>query len=365
MKFYAVIGAGLGDEGKGQTVHNLCKQNVNCLVIRYCGGPQAGHNVIHNGPSHIFANFGSGTLLNVPTYISKYCFVDPIALINERYVLNNKNVLPLIFIDPDCEIILPYDKDNDYLNHRLSNNGSCFTGIASAEIRKNMNYSIKFSDLYNDIILNIKLNQLLEHYYVDEIPNKEGFNEAIKEIRKGLWIHPVMPDISDFKTIIFEGAQGLLLDREYGFFPHVSRGNTGSKNVVLIMKDIFYQDISDSSIEYNLISRAYQTRHGQGPMTNLDIKFDINQNKNEINNYNDRQGEFRKTMLDLDLLSYSLNCDKNIRESKNKKLIITCFKDLNEFKFTHNKKIISCKNRKKFIEKIENILKINTFSYEI
>ncbi len=73
-----VLGSFMGDEGKGQTVHNICAKNPeNSLVIRFSGGHQVGHTVKYGDLMHTFSNFGSGTLLGVPTYWSEYCTVDP------------------------------------------------------------------------------------------------------------------------------------------------------------------------------------------------------------------------------------------------------------------------------------------------
>lgn len=76
-----VLGSFMGDEGKGQTVHNICAKNPeNSLVIRFSGGHQVGHTVKYGDLMHTFSNFGSGTLLGVPTYWSEYCTVDPLHL---------------------------------------------------------------------------------------------------------------------------------------------------------------------------------------------------------------------------------------------------------------------------------------------
>ncbi|HSY75885.1 MAG TPA: adenylosuccinate synthetase, partial [Bacteroidia bacterium] len=67
-KVSIVVGLGYGDESKGSTTAFLCQQGSNPLVIRYCGGHQAGHTVIYSGKRHVFSNFGSGTLQGAPTY---------------------------------------------------------------------------------------------------------------------------------------------------------------------------------------------------------------------------------------------------------------------------------------------------------
>ena len=78
-----VIGAGFGDEGKGNMVNYLCKNSEKPLVIRFNGGHQMGHMCVVNEMRHIFSNFGSGSLVGAPTYISEYCTVDPVGTKNE------------------------------------------------------------------------------------------------------------------------------------------------------------------------------------------------------------------------------------------------------------------------------------------
>jgi adenylosuccinate synthase len=79
----AVLGAGFGDEGKGLVTDWLCRSCAKPLVIRFCGGQQAGHTVAANGLRHVFSNFGAGTLRGVPTYFSRFCTIDPVGMINE------------------------------------------------------------------------------------------------------------------------------------------------------------------------------------------------------------------------------------------------------------------------------------------
>lgn len=88
----AVIGLGFGDEGKGITTDYLCSKTKNPLVVRFCGGSQVGHTVVHNGIRHVFSSFGSGTLRGVPTYWSHKCALDPIGMLNELDVLKEKGI---------------------------------------------------------------------------------------------------------------------------------------------------------------------------------------------------------------------------------------------------------------------------------
>jgi adenylosuccinate synthase len=83
-----VIGLQFGDEGKGK-VTSILARKYDCSVVRYSGGQQAGHRVVskESGSEHIFASFGSGTLSGRPTIWSKYCTINPYALINEMEIL--------------------------------------------------------------------------------------------------------------------------------------------------------------------------------------------------------------------------------------------------------------------------------------
>ena len=109
------------------------------------------------------------------------------------------------------------------------------------------------------------------------------------------------------------------------------------------------------------VTRAYQTRHGNGPMTNEEIPHNIKKNPNETNQTNKFQGEFRRTILDLDLLKYSINSDAYFNNCK-KYLCMTCLDHVeNEWKFTYNNEVIVIESEKQFIERIEDLLKIEVY----
>lgn len=95
-------------------------------------------------------------------------------------------------------------------------------------------------------------------------------------------------------------------------------------------------------------------------MSNEDKPHNIQLNPNETNITNTYQGEFRISLLDLDLLLYGINKDENIRKSQNCKLFITCLDQIqNEYRFTYSEKIVYCKDEKEFINKIKYFLQIN------
>jgi adenylosuccinate synthase len=120
-------------------------------------------------------------------------------------------------------------------------------------------------------------------------------------------------------TCIFEGAQGILLDMDLGFFPYVTRSYTTSRNAMAIMKR---NCLPRPSVYY--VTRSYQTRHGAGPMTNEHLSLEIDINEQETNFFNPWQGSFRKAVLDLDLLRYAVLGDSHFSGDVPKSLVITC-----------------------------------------
>ena len=152
--------------------------------------------------------------------------------------------------------------------------------------------------------------------------------------------------------LIAEGSQGLLLDQHHGFFPHVTRSNTGTKNLIEMGLEP----------ELFLVTRAYQTRHGNGPMSNIGLDLNLIKNKDETNVYNEYQGEFKKTVLDLSLLQYATYKDEYIRDNiLNATLVITCIDQLNtRFPITLTLKndIKYFDNKNAFVKFIKNQLNV-------
>ena len=108
---------------------------------------------------------------------------------------------------------------------------------------------------------------------------------------------------------------------DFGFFPHVTRSNTTSQNALFLLKK-YNHNLSETEIFY--ITRAYQTRHGEGPMTNKSQAILLQNNTLETNQYNAHQGNFRTSVLDADLLNYALKCDSNFSYGLRKNLVVTC-----------------------------------------
>jgi adenylosuccinate synthase len=348
VKTQAVIGLGFGDEGKGLTVDYLCSLSPDALVIRFNGGHQAGHTVVKDGVRHVFSNFGSGTLRGCPTYWSKHCTVEPIGLMNELEDLISKGINPVLYIDAECPITTPYDIKQNRKIERNNEHGSCGVGFGATIEREENFYSLRFVDLYYYQIFRRKLDLISRYYNYNR--DDDLFVETIQQLIKNKHIRMVFkrPSADQY---IYEGAQGLMLDQHYGFFPHVTRSNCGGKN------------IPDNNIEFFLVTRAYQTRHGNGPMTTEYLPHTIIDDSNETNCEHLYQGQFRKGILDVDLLEYAWYRDKTIRESATLNLVVTCMDHLAEYKFVRNGKVIKCSTKQEFLHDIASSIGISTIYF--
>jgi len=350
MEAHAVIGIGFGDEGKGHVVDYLCSQMPNSIVVRFSGGPQAAHQVImEDGRDHVFAHFGSGTFRNIPTLWTKYCPMNPVALIKELGVLRDKQTDPRITIDPKCPVITPDDIQSNKMQEsaRMAKHGTCGVGISTTYFREKANCSLLFEDLFHPTVLKIKI-QMVEQFYRTVVPwelDYSEFFEACEKIRKSKNIYclPAYPDWG--KRVIFEGSQGLMLDKDIGFFPYVTPSNTGLTNIL----DMGYSPI------INFVTRAYQTRHGNGPMSPM-TPNNIRNNPYEKNTDDGPQGEFRKTLLDLDIIRYALAKDKqSVFIGKPKNIFINCL-DLvkDEYRLFDGGDIIQTNDEDDFVSKIKH-----------
>lgn len=355
QNFVAVIGAGFGDCGKGLVTNYLSQTFPNPLVIRFSGGHNAGHTVYSNDKTykHVFSNFGSGTLNNAPTYISRFCTVDPVGLIKELDVLKTHNLMPNIFIDPECPITTPYDIEFNQINSKNKQHGSVGVGYGATHQRENDFYSLKFIDLFYKEVFKEKLKNISMYYNVSPgLKNMDFFHKCCERIQTCALLSFAIP--TNFETYIFEGSQGLLLDQHFGFFPNVTRSNTGTKNIFELIP-------KDSELDIYLVTRAYQTRHGNGYMTNKNLPHNIKIDERETNISHEFQGKFRRTLLDLDLLEYGIIRDKYIHNNNKRKLVITCTDHIqNEYRLTANGNIKIFNSLDQFVNYVSDFLNFKT-----
>lgn len=345
-----VLGLGFGDEGKGLVTDYLVSHTQNPLVIRFSGGHQAGHTVVTDKVHHVFASFGSGTLRGAPTYWSPYCTVEPVALINELIVLTGKGISPVLYVDRRCPVTTPYDIASSR-KFSAGEHGTVGVGFGATWAREEAHHSLLFEDLFHHSeVLRMKLD-LIRGFYggsrcPDEQLNVREFLDCCELVTESPAIRHVERMPKGHENI-YEGSQGLLLDQSIGFFPHVTRSHTGSRNALaLVHPDGYFRGVY-------LVTRAYQTRHGRGPMTNKDIHHLIAEDPQETNQYHPYQGEFRRSTLDVSLLNYAIDKDAYLRENRHLvRLVITCLDHLRDYAFTWEGKLIQCASREDFVLRV-------------
>lgn len=301
MEVKIVLGHTFGDEGKGVTVQWLCKKAIEegkkPLVVRFSGGPQAAHTIFNRGIEHICSSFGSGVLLGVPTMYTREVYVDPICLINEAKVLEGKGIEPKLYLMTD-KIITPYDVLSGRSNSKVLSDGTCGKGIYPTFERykhspwKNHHFGLRDAELI--------LTYAADYYKMERIPEYDNmFRESCEKAMKYL----KLPIVSEYDVLIYEGTQGLLLDMDNGFYPHVTPSKVGLNG----LKGYELQDA-----EVYLVTRTYTTRHGNGYSPQYPRRYPV-RNKYESNVDNEFQGKFKTGMLEFELLNkaYERHCIDN------------------------------------------------------
>lgn len=316
----AVIGAGYGDEGKGKMVDFFCEGATNPLVVRYNGGPQAGHTVMRDGKRHVFSSFGSGSLQGVPTFFDSETLVSPEAIDMERGCLDS----PVLYVHPNAKLITPFDIAwNHYSAVRRGSTDTCGMGIY-ATICRHKDIPLCATDFQN--ISNYFSR--LQEYYLNKVissednPFKDTFMATLANAARTFWpkfAGSTPLSISDFPKgfddIIFEGAQGLLLDEKYGDMPYCTPSNTGQENIRHYGLD-----------EVVYVTRAYSTRHGDGPLERECTREDLGiTDVDSTNVHNEFQGTLRYAPLGIDKILAAVYADTFDKEFK---LAITCLDEV-------------------------------------
>lgn len=310
MRAQAVIGSSLGDCGKGLIVDYLCSKGDVGVVVRFNGGAQAGHTVVTpDGRRHVFHQVGSGSFCGVPTFLSSFVQVNPIAMFLELQALDKLEVVPEIYASPECLITTFADM---IINRRLEDakgtgrHGSCGMGINETISRSKVSeLRITMADVYNQTKLESKIAEICDKYakfrtgsVIDEPRMADSFLKACKALPEAVF----PAGIGQCKDPVFEGAQGLLLDKDNKeYFPHVTRSSTGLKNVRTLCQQAGIDDI-----EAYYVTRTYLTRHGAGPLPGEDPKLSYPDDTNVPHAY---QGTLRFAPLDLKALCYRVAKD--------------------------------------------------------
>jgi len=277
MKNIVVVGSQWGDEGKGKIVDWLSDQAD--VVIRFQGGHNAGHTLVIDGVTYKLRLLPSGIVRkNKISVIGNGVVVDPWALLDEIKEIKLKGVEVNennFIISDSATLILPFHKEMDEIREDAAGKGKIGTtrrGIGPAYEDKVGRRSIRVMDLRSESNLDHRLeNVLLHHNAIRKGLGKKIYkkNELKKQLLKIApeilkFSQPVWLKIDEFKKrkkkILFEGAQGILLDVDHGTYPFVTSSNTVAASAAT------GTGCGPDSIQYVLgITKSYTTRVGEGP----------------------------------------------------------------------------------------------------
>ena len=277
MKNVVVIGSQWGDEGKGKIVDWLSSEAD--VIVRFQGGHNAGHTLVIKGVTYKLRLLPSGIVRkNKISIIGNGVVVDPWAFLDEineirkkGIIVNSKNLI----ISESANLILPFHKEMDEIREDIAGKakiGTTRRGIGPAYEDKVGRRSIRVMDLMSKKNLNHRLNTVLMHHNaIRKGLGKKKFRkdkllkDLIKIAPKILkYSQPVWKKIHQFKKqkkkILFEGAQGILLDVDHGTYPFVTSSNTVASSAAT------GSGCGPDTINYVLgITKAYTTRVGEGP----------------------------------------------------------------------------------------------------
>jgi len=279
----AVIGSQWGDEGKGKIVDWLSEKAD--VVVRFQGGHNAGHTLVVNGITYKLNLLPSGIIRkNKISIIGNGVVIDPWALLEEikkveklGIKINNEN----LFIAENANLILPFHRELDEIREdsdKQKNIGTTRRGIGPAYEDKIGRRGIRLMDLADKENLSKKLDSILFHHNLlrkslgKNIFEKNKLIDDLSNISKKIlqFSQPVWKKIEQLrknnKKILFEGAQGILLDVDHGTYPYVTSSNTVAGAAMV------GSGTGPSLLNYVLgIVKAYSTRVGKGPFpTELD-----------------------------------------------------------------------------------------------
>lgn len=314
-----VIGGRYGDEGKGVMVDCLTSEMFDPLVVRFNGGGQAGHTVTTpKGKRHVFHHIGSGAFNLAPTWLTKEFVSNPLTFRKEFLVFPAK-----VFVDPFSPITTHWDM---LINQKLEEqraadrHGSCGMGIRQTIERQQYNDCLLHAmtlplDMNGDVgELRSYLERMWHHYYQPRMESlltgeflasalERGRNKGLLEsFIQAMQFFSYTTEIADSEilnggyNIVFEGAQGLMLDMDNAEnFPHVTPSKTGLSNVL----DLLRHSESQWTLNCYYMTRSYTTRHGAGPLP-YEMALPDYDIKDRTNIWNEFQHQLRFAPLNLD-----------------------------------------------------------------
>ncbi len=272
-----VIGTQWGDEGKGKVVDLLTEKVA--AVVRFQGGHNAGHTLVINGEKTVLHLIPSGILRqDVQCFIGNGVVLEPVSLLEEVISLEARGV-PVrerLHISPACPLILPYHVKLDLAREKARGEqkiGTTGRGIGPAYEDKAARRGVRLGDLFYWQGFAAKLAEVMEYhnfmltnyYHTDPVDFQQTLDQCAEVAEQ---IKPMMTDIIPLlhelreagKDILFEGAQGAMLDVDLGTYPYVTSSNTTAGGTAV------GSGFGPRYLDYVLgITKAYSTRVGSGP----------------------------------------------------------------------------------------------------
>ncbi|MEV0393932.1 adenylosuccinate synthetase [Polymorphospora rubra] len=315
MNHVIVVDLGYGDAGKGTVVDWLCASRPVHAVVRFNGGAQAAHTVVlPDGRHHTFAQFGSGTFRpGVRTHLSRHMVVDPLALAGEAdhlAVLGVTDALPRLTVDRDALVATPW--------HRAANrarelarggdrHGSCGMGVGetTAYALAYPDEAPRVGDCLSPARLRSRLAALRDRLAAElgplDAPSVDDCVTAFTAFGERVSI--VDDDhtgrLLRAGTVVFEGAQGVLLDEWHGFHPYTTWSTTTFANAEALLTEA---GLPGTATRLGVL-RTVTPRHGPGPLVTEDPALAPAEPHNHTNAW---QGRFRFGHFDAVAHRYAL-----------------------------------------------------------
>jgi adenylosuccinate synthase len=277
MANVAVVGVQWGDEGKGKIVDWLSERAD--VIARFQGGHNAGHTLVIGGTTYKLSLLPSGIVRpGKMSVIGNGVVLDPWALLSEIEKLAGQGVAVTpdnLMIAENAPLILPVHRDLDVLREAAAGKariGTTGRGIGPAYEDKVGRRAVRVCDLFDDATLEARVDRLLAHHDAlrlglgEPAIDRAALTAALREVAPKLapFARPVWRALSDArrqgKRILFEGAQGALLDVDFGTYPYVTSSNTMAGMAAV------GAGVGPDAVGFTLgIVKAYTTRVGEGP----------------------------------------------------------------------------------------------------
>lgn len=270
MAGVVVVGSQWGDEGKGKITDYLAQKAD--LVVRYSGGNNAGHTIVYEGKKFALRLIPSGIFTAGEVIMGNGMVINPKAFLEEVSYLNDAGInTGKIHISDRAHVILPYHIKIDALEEKLRGEGAIGTtgrGIGPAYVDKYDRCGIRIGEFVNEEIFKKRIHQVIEfkkQLYPQLNVDADSIFKEYKEYAKK--IKPLVCDtgalldeaLLNHKKVLFEGAQGAMLDIDYGTYPFVTSSNPGANGVCAgaSIGPLYINEVIG-------IVKAYTTRVGAG-----------------------------------------------------------------------------------------------------